>query len=560
MPETRTGLATLGLILGTALVVAGAGHATDRAASKAMSRAQAALASGDGIAAEVELRRLLDAGSPRPEVAAAMGEAMLLQGDPDRARGWLDTDAFSSATEGYGWRMRGRLEQAEGNLPAAGRAYDRALQADSSNSQLWVDIGRLRYAGGEQLQAIAAAEHAVELDPNDPRAIEFRGQTVRDRYGLIPALSWFERGLELRPDDLGLLGEYAATLGELGRAHEMLRVTRHMLALQPGNARALFLQGTLAARAGKLDLARDLLGRAGKGAEQMPAALLLRGIVELNAGNANLAVDALDRLIRSQPANGEAGLVLARAAYIAGDSVQLRDLTSASAAPPPSLLALQARAQERDNRRDLAAHLLARAAAKPAERRLIAEDEAAGVLAAEWKAHPGALGSGVRYVRKLLALGDTARAAAIAEALRDANPGSGDAQAIAGDVQLLRGNADAAIERYAIAAQVRVDAGLLARYSRALDSAGMSREADRLVEARLAGSPTDTGLNRLAAERAQQRGDWARVAALADYLIAGNPRMTGDRLLLRQARLALGKGNSIKSTSLAATSPQSAKD
>jgi hypothetical protein len=62
-------------------------------------------------------------------------------------------------------------------------------------------------------------------------------------------LPWFERGLALASDDSGLLGEYAARLGELGRAHAMLKITRHMLALDPGNPRALLLQAMLAGRA-----------------------------------------------------------------------------------------------------------------------------------------------------------------------------------------------------------------------------------------------------------------------------------------------------------------------
>ena len=147
--------------------------------------------------------------------------------------------------------MLGRLEQAQGNLAAAGRAYDQALRYTPADGRLWVDIGRLRYASGEQLEAIAAADQALAVAPTEPRALEFRGQLDRDQYGPISTLPWFERGLALASDDSGLLGEYAARLGELGRAHAMLKITRHMLALDPGNPRALLLQAMLAGRAGR---------------------------------------------------------------------------------------------------------------------------------------------------------------------------------------------------------------------------------------------------------------------------------------------------------------------
>ncbi len=70
--------------------------------------------------------------------------------------------------------------------------------------------------------------------------------------GLVASLPWFEKGLKAAPDDLSLLGEYAATLGEIGRAKDMLRVTRHMIELDGENPRAFYLQAVLAARAGNL--------------------------------------------------------------------------------------------------------------------------------------------------------------------------------------------------------------------------------------------------------------------------------------------------------------------
>jgi cellulose synthase operon protein C len=559
MPERRlmVGRAGLGALLWAALVLTGTGQASS---TDALARARAALAAGDGIAAEAELRRALDAGVPRPQVTAAMGEALLLQGNPDQARAWLAGREFAAGQEGYGWRMLGRVEQAQGNLPAAGKAYDQALRHTPDDGRLWVDIGRLRYAGGEQVQAIEAADHALRLAPTEVRALEFRGQLVRDVHGLIPALAWFERGLSLDPDDLGLLGEYAATLGELDRAHAMLEVTRRMLALDAGNPRALFLQAVLVARAGKSRLARDLLNRGGDRLGHVPAALLLRGVLELDAGNANLAIDSLDRLVRAQPSNAGAAHVLARAAYVAGDDVQLRKLAAALREPSPYLLALGGRAREREGRRDLAAPLLDRAAKSVGEGlEVLGEDEDLRVLAADWAERPGLLGAGLRYVRKLLGAGDLAGAEAIAERLRAANPGSGDAQAIAGDVQLLRGNAGAAIERYAIAARVRADAGLVARQVRALEAARRSGEADTLVEARLAASPTDPALNRLAADRAAARRDWPRAAALARYVAARDPRSPGALQLLAEALLALGDRDGARQAALSLQALQPAR-
>ena len=50
---------------------------------------------------------------------------------------------------------------------------------------VWVEIGRLRYAGGEQVQAIAASARALEIGPDNIRALEFRAQLLRDAQGRV---------------------------------------------------------------------------------------------------------------------------------------------------------------------------------------------------------------------------------------------------------------------------------------------------------------------------------------------------------------------------------------
>lgn len=550
-PERGYKLAVIAVCTAAALIGTGLAAALPQVGAF-MASAQASLAQGDGIAAEAELRRALDAGAARTEVAAALGHALLEQGATDKAREWLAPGQFAQGQESYGWRMLGRLERNEGNLPAAGKAYDRALQFAPSDGELWVDIGRLRYAGGEQVQAIEAADRALALAPANARALEFRGQLIRDQYGLAAALPWFEAGLKQQPDDLGLLGEYAATLGELGRAKEMLKTTRRMLGLDPGNARALYLQAVLAARAGRMDLARALLGRSGDRMAGVPAAMLLRGALELEAGNPNLAIDVLDRLVRMQPANGPARLLLARAAAVASDRGQLFSVGPDETASSPYLLTLQARAQEDQGRRDLAAAALGRAADPGTLPGPVGERQDAGILATDWAQAPGRIGTGVPYVRKLVAVNDLTLAGEIAEKLRQANPGSADAQAIAGDVQLLQHNPAGAIERYRIAAKVRLTSDLVARMALALDRSGQSAAADHVVEVQLAASPTERRLNRLAAQRAARRGDWARARALLEYLALAGGRDPGLLGELAQARLRLGDKTAAQQAAAAA--------
>ena len=146
---------------------------------------------------------------------------------------------------------------------------------------------------------------------------------MRDSQGFAAALPWFARGLQIAPDDLSLLGEYAATLGELGRAKDMLRVTRKMIKLDGHNARAFYLQAVLAARVGDDDLARRLMLRVGNTFQNVPAAILLTGILDLRADNTALAVRDFDQLFRMQPDNRQARELFARALLENGDASEV---------------------------------------------------------------------------------------------------------------------------------------------------------------------------------------------------------------------------------------------
>lgn len=491
-------------------------------ARESFTAARADLARGDGIAAEAHLRQTMALGASREAVAARMGEALIDQNELVKARQWLGQGRFAPKEALHGWRMLGLLERREGDLPAAGRAYDRALAIAPKSAPLWVDIGRLRYVGGEQVQAIEAADRALAFDPKDVRALEFRGQLVRDQFGLVAALPWFERALKLAPDDVAVLGEYAATLGELGRAKEMLVITRRMLEIEPGHPRAYFLQAVLAARAGKPELARSLMNRTKGKLRDMPAAILLDGALNVMVGNMAQAIEALDRLARIQPGNERARLLLAAAMMDAGHYRSVINTFAAASArgdAPVYLLLQVGKAHEMLGDRAAAAPLLDRAArltGRPIHP--ILQDEPLGVLAARWRDSSTAA-TGVPYIRKLLDAGALAEAESVAERLRVAYPGSHAASSLAGDVQLVRGQAAAAVQRYEWAARVRLDEGLLMRLADGYGRSGRASAAVPAIEGYLAGHPRSRSAMRLAASLAGLQGDWERSRLLLEHLL-----------------------------------------
>lgn len=418
--------------------------------------ARAALARGDGLNAEIVLRRMLEQGTPRADVAAYLGQAELAQGKVIEARDWLGSGDFSPATRAHGFHMLGVLEMRGGNLPAAGAAFDRALQIDPDDPELWVDIGRLRYLGGEHSLALEASQRAVALGPHNPKALWFRGQLDRDVRGMAAALPWFEAALEAAPEDADILADYAATLGESGRAAEMLTAVRRMAEVAPGDPRLYFLQATLAARAGDFDLARGLLSRRGDLDRLSSATALLSGVIDLRSGNPASAAQIFDRLLLSQPDNRRVRQLLAHALHLSGNDRELVYRFGDAALRPdadPYLAATVGRAYEALGERGKAAPLLEKAS-RAGGPGLAPFATAVPVEIAQ--ARGGATGTdAVTLVRGLIAAERLKEAIAAAEAFRGRFPGSADALGLAGDALLVAGRSDEALEAYRAAASIR---------------------------------------------------------------------------------------------------------
>jgi cellulose synthase operon protein C len=204
-------------------------------------------------------------------------------------------------------------------LLAVGNARAMPITAQARADML-VGEARTLLGKGDGDGATRAIEAALKLDPNNTGALVYAGNLVRDRYGLLPALPWYNRALTIRPSHEDALFEKAATLGDAGRARDMLATSRQLLAVSPNNPKAFYLQAVLAARAGKWELARGLIYRIGKRLDAVPGMLLLRGAATVQAGANDEAITTLRVLTAMQPDNAKAQRLLGLALWRVGDN------------------------------------------------------------------------------------------------------------------------------------------------------------------------------------------------------------------------------------------------
>ena len=526
----------VGLIVFAFLTTSLVGPAAAGGTSGEIATAREHLQRGDGVAAEMSLKRALEQGATQEEVAAWMGEAEFKQGDLVDARRWLSPGEFTEADRSHGFHILGLVEMAEGNLPAAGWAFDRSLEAKSDNSTLWVDIAHLRYRGGEHGASLQAIDQALRIDGANPRALEFRGLIAREAEGMVPALDWLEKGLEAAPEDISLLGEYAATLGEAGRAKEMLTVVRKMTEIDPGNQKALYLQAILAARGGKNSLARRLLWRLKADESDIPAQLLLLGILELQAGNPAVAADSLEKLLRMQPDNRRARQLYARALLEDDAPSELIARFAESARRPDAdvyLMTLVGRAYEQMGERRNAALYLDRAA--DANRHFVTAISSVtnlGILRSEWEQDQRSVAKGIAFVRGLVANQQNGQALAVANTLAEIHPDSTDVAIIRGDAALAGKRFSLAMRHYGQAARIRRPASVTVRMAAAMVDSGQLQEARTLLEDHLRNNGPDPELSELLTTIAVKQGDWELAYAWLDYGIEA-PGGQRDPELLR---------------------------
>ena len=489
--------------------------------------ARAYLELGDGLAAEAELARATDAGLPADRLHQLQAHARLLQGDPDGA---IDEAAQAQPRyAGYAARIQARALASQGKPVEAQAVLWALLDRVPNDGAAWTDLGRIRLTAGDVGGASVAAARAVTLARGEPAALTLQGEVIRSRYGLVAALPWFEAALQRDAYYHPALIEYAATLGEAGRNADMLAATRRALLARPGSPQALYLQAVLAARAGRVDLARGLLQRTGGAVAGLPGAMLLSGSLDYAEGKFEQAAVTWRQLVAIQPLNVTARRLLGAALLRSGDAQGalgvLRPIGLRSDADSYALTVI-ARAFEATGDTSTAAQFLDRATGgRTAPSAIFGTDDSVGALLAVADAASNDPTYVLGVIRGQIARGDTAGAIARARALVAAGPGAPAAQLALGDALVVAGRYPEAAGVYARAADLSFDEPTMLRLVDALGRAERAQDAAASLALYLSQNPQSlTGL-RLLGHWQVASGDWDK----AIETLEGVRRRVGNR-------------------------------
>lgn len=520
-----------------------------------IAQAEVELALFKGPAAQASLERAIAAGVPEAEIAHLLGQAFWMQGNLADAESALTETTIPHANRAYAMRILGRVQLDKGETAAALASFDEAIRLAPGDSRNWTDLARLRFVLANQKGAINAVDQALKLNPSDFRAIEFRGRMMRSQFGVVAALPWFERGLQINATDVPLLEEYALTLGEAGRNRDMLAQARKIITLDSGNAKAFYIQAVLAARAGNCALAKRILPKAGTNFNELPAPRLLDAICEYELGNFNRTVDLLQRLLAQQPRNRRVRTLLAQAMFRAGQPLDALDVIREIAARPDAnsySLMLTARAFAASDQPERATDPLNDAASvrvRPAQP--LPEPMSLVGAADTARLAPDDARAILPYIRLLAAAGQLDEALTHAVRLQNGNPGVAGAHLVVGDIEEARGNLPAAITAYDKARAISFTEPVMLRIVDALSRSGVQKAADETLAAYLAYNPTNLTALRLAGYRNLDAGLWANAINLLERVKA-RVGYNDSLLLANLARAYAGAGKLDKATEYAA--------
>ena len=477
-----------------------------------VAQAEVALELFDAVAARAALDKATALGVPENETAHLLGHAHLLLGDLDFARSILSGKTIAPRFRPYADRILGRVLMDLGDTTAAEQTFNQAIKRTPDDSKLWTEIARFRLVIANQGGAIDAADYALKLDPNNVRALELRGRLVRSQFGVVAALPWFERALAVSPNDIPVLEEYGATLGEAGRYADMLAQARKIIALDSKNARAMYMQSVIAARAGNYTLARRIIPHIGGSFADFPGPKLLSAIVEFEAGNWNIAIDHFENLVELQPSNIKMRSLLARALYKAGDHRGAWDVIARFVDRPDAdsyTIMLGARILEAMGETKPAAGRLDRVAYPNAIiARPFMDNRSLDGAAADAGRNPRSAGAVVPYIRLLLAAGNTGAARIEANRLLEGNAGVVEAHIVSGDVETAAGNGQAAIDAYERARKIAFSSSIMLRLVSAYRQSGNNAAASKTISEFLSFNPDSLSGQRLWAFDLLDREQW----------------------------------------------------
>lgn len=272
---------------------------------------QALLANSEPAAAEFQLGEAIRLGVNRAEVAVALAMAMNAQGkqalvleDPR-----LQTTGLPPAIQLQLLLERALAQSDIGDLKAALATVMQARALNPAEPGSWIAEVPLRVRNRQFTEALAAADQALKLSPDNAEALYQKGATHHAMSQLGEALALYTQAAKAQAGHAETRLARAGLLIDLRRDAEAQAEVDELQRLKPNDPRGTYLRALLAERAGDKGAARAALKKITDLLDPVPIEyiryrpqlLMLNGLAHYGLGELEKAKPFLEMASRQQP-------------------------------------------------------------------------------------------------------------------------------------------------------------------------------------------------------------------------------------------------------------------
>ncbi len=189
----------------------------------------------------------------------------------------------------------------KGRSDEALHAFDKAVQLNPLDADMWRNLGAVLIEVKRPADAILSFQHALKLDPRHWDAANRVAHLLYQSERFEEALSCFNLCDKLQPDHFQTLSMRALALQKLGRLDEALADSERALALDPANPEACGNIGNVLMSSGRIEEALSWFDRSLELRPNSPATLMNKAIALAATHRFAEALSWYDRSLELQP-------------------------------------------------------------------------------------------------------------------------------------------------------------------------------------------------------------------------------------------------------------------
>lgn len=306
------------------------------------------LKQGNSIAAEKELRRAMELGTPVEQVSPLLARAMVQTGQFEQVikefGGTVLREPVANA------QLRGSVGDAyleRREFPKAREAFEAALQSNAEDARARIGLGRLKLLTGDADGALGEAEAVLARgagggEAGDAHAL--RADVLLARKQVDDALAALQEAVKLRPSSVAYHFALISLLlerGDMGAAAERLAA---MEKVAPKHPLTYYLLALHDFRSGNAASARERIAETVRLAPEYLPGRLLAGLIHASLNEHVIAREHLAMVVGRAPQSAIARQALARSELGAGNPDKameaLKPLLSVKTPDPDTLVLL----------------------------------------------------------------------------------------------------------------------------------------------------------------------------------------------------------------------------